>query len=239
MARTIDFTRGAFAAYDPEDTRLMSHFIPFRFNPETLTRQLSIEKAEGGGSAAAPGATAGAEGGEQGADAASGVLKESFSVLLRFDLAEREEGKSRPRNSDEIAFGVLPEISALEDLMHPARTAAEDASDGSEPTRPRGRQPLVLFIWGERRVVPVRITGMLIAETVFNGKLYPIRAEVEVGLEVLGEAEARDNTRVRASLDFTAANRRKMARTYLRTTADQGTNINLPDAKDAGAGAPE
>ena len=74
----------------------------------------------------------------------------------------------------------------------------------------------------------VKITGMAIAETFFNGKLYPIRAEIEVGLQVLGDAEARDNTRVRSSLELTGANRRKMARLYLDTTADQGTSINLP-----------
>jgi len=86
----------------------------------------------------------------------------------------------------------------------------------------------VLFIWGERRVMPVKITGMTIAESLYNAKLYPIRAEVEVSLELLGDAEARDNTRVRGALDFTAANRRKMARLYLDSTAAQGTSINLP-----------
>ena len=117
---------------------------------------------------------------------------------------------------------------ALEEARRGGATEAEAPSDGREPVRARGRRPIVLFIWGERRVVPVKITGMSIAETFFNGKLYPVRAEIEVGLEVLGEAEARDNARVKSSLGFTAANRRKMARLYLDTTADQGTSINLP-----------
>ncbi|SNX70239.1 hypothetical protein SAMN05878503_105148 [Cereibacter ovatus] len=226
MTETVNFTQGAFAVYDPEDTSVMARFIPFRFNPETLTRQLALEQAEGGGAGAAPGANAAGGGGagERGADASSGALKESFSVLLRFDLAQREEARS----SLPVEYGVLPEISALEDLLHPVESETEAPSDGTEPVRARGRRPLVLFVWGERRVVPVKITGMAIAETVFNGKLYPIRAEIEVGVEVLGEAEARDNARVRASLEFTAANRRRMARLYLDTTADQGTTINLP-----------
>lgn len=223
MTDTITFTKGAFAVFNPDDTAKMASFIPFRFNPETLTRQLAVEQAKGSEGSPPAGGSGGA-GGEEGADASSGTLKETFSVLLRFDLAEREE----TRSSMPLDLGVMPEISALEDLMHPAESATEAPSDGSEPVRARGRRPLVLFIWGERRVLPVKITGMAIAETVFNGKLYPIRAEVEVGLEVLGDAEAADNTRVRSSLDFTAANRRKMARIYLDTTADQGTNINLP-----------
>ena len=223
MTDTIDFISGAFAVYEPDDTTRLSRFIPFRFNPEGLQRQLALEQAQGSGSAAGAGASSEAAS-EQGADAASGTLKESFSILLRFDLAEREE----PKSSLPLAFGVLPEISALEDLLYPVASEAEAPADGSEPVRARGRQPLVLFVWGERRVVPVRITGMTINERLFNGRLYPVRAEVEVALEVLGEAEARDNTRVRASLDFTAANRRKMARIYLDSTAAQGTKVNLP-----------
>lgn len=228
MSDAINFTQGAFAVYNPDDTALMSSFIPFRFNPESLTRQLQLEQAQGGGGGAAPGAQGAGNGsgggGEQGADASSGTLKESFSVLLRFDLADRVEAHS----SLPVEFGVLPEISALEELLYPVESETEAPSDGSEPVRARGRRPIVLFIWGERRVVPVKITGMAIAETFFNGRLYPIRAEIEVGLEVLGEAEARDNSRVQSSLSFTAANRRKMARLYLDTTADQGTSINLP-----------
>ena len=225
MTDAINFTRGAFAVYNPDDSAVMSGFIPFRFNPESLTRQLQLEQAKsetGGAAAPASGAQSGS--GEQGADASSGTLKESFSVLLRFDLAEREEAKS----SLPVEFGVLPEISALEELLYPIESESEAPSDGSEPVRARGRRPIVLFIWGERRVVPVKITGMSIAETFFNGMLYPVRAEVEVGLEVLGDAEARDNARVKSSLGFTGANRRKMARLYLDTTADQGTSINLP-----------
>ena len=89
-----------------------------------------------------------------------------------------------------------------------------------------------LELWHEARSAYAQLVSTHanyeIAETFFNGKLYPIRAEIEVGLEVLGEAEARDNTRVKSSLEFTGANRRKMARLYLDTTADQGTSINLP-----------
>jgi hypothetical protein len=223
MNDTVTFTKGAFAVFNPDDTAVMSSFIPFRFNPEALTRQLALEQAQGGAAGAQGGEGEGSEG-EQGADASSGTLKETFSVLLRFDLAERVEAVS----TLPLEFGVMPEISALEELLYPMESEAEAPSDGTEPVRARGRRPLVLFIWGERRVVPVKITGMAISETFFNGKLYPIRAEIEVGLQVLGDAEARDNTRVKSALGFTGANRRKMARLYLDTTADQGTSINLP-----------
>jgi len=226
----ISFQQGALAVFDgdtAEDLKSLSRFIPFRFNPEELSRQLSIEQAQGQGAQPATGAAASAGDGssaDQGADADSGSMKEVFTVLLRFDLAFREEQSSNMP----VEFGVLPEISALEDLMHPVESATDQPSDGSEPTRARGRRPLVLFIWGERRVVPVKIVGMAINETFFNGQLYPTRAEVEISFETLGEGDARDNTRVSSSLKFTADNRRKMARIYLETTSSQGSNVNLP-----------
>jgi hypothetical protein len=225
MTDTINLLRGAFAIYEPDDTQTLSRFIPFRFNPEVLTRQLTIEQGQGsGGQGATSQPDNASETDEQGADADSGSLKEAFTVLLRFDLAEREEASS----GIPVEYGVLPEISALEDLLHPAESEAEQASDGSEPVRARPRRPTVLFIWGERRVLPVKITGMTINETVFNAQLYPIRAEVEVSLETLSETDVRDNTRVSSSFEFTANNRRKMAKIYLETTADQGSNVNLP-----------
>lgn len=225
---TLSFQQGALAVFDQDasgEAGAITRFLPFRFNPEDLSRQLSIEQAQGQGAQPGGGGSDDGNAADQGADADSGSLKEAFSINLRFDLAYREEHASA---NMPVEFGILPEISALEDLMHPVESTTDQPSDGSEPTRARGRRPLVLFVWGERRVVPVKIIGMTINEQFFNGQLYPTRAEVEVSFETLGEGDARDNTRVASSLKFTADNRRKMARVYLDTTASQGANINLP-----------
>lgn len=231
MAATLSYRSGAFAVYEPDNTETLSRFIPFRFNPETLSRQFAIEQGQGGGGQS--GASAGSGGGqgaggsgsdEQGADANSGTLKESFGVLIRLDLSDRLEAS----NALPPELGIMPEIAALEDLMHPAESQTEHPSDGSEPVRARAKRPTVLFIWGEKRVLPVRISGMTVNETMFNAKLYPTRAEIEVNLEVLGETDARDNTRVQSALDFTGGNRRELARMFLDNTADQGSRVNLP-----------
>ena len=44
MTDTVNFTQGAFAIYEPDDTALLSRFIPFRFNPEAFQGVLVKEK---------------------------------------------------------------------------------------------------------------------------------------------------------------------------------------------------
>jgi hypothetical protein len=221
MNETVNYQRGAFIAFDPGTSPDDGRTIPFRFNPEMLSRQLTLEQAKAApGTPAAPGAGTQEET-EQAADASSGTLKHSFSVLIRFDLADRIEAAANlPAD-----LGILPELAALEELMYPVQQESDNPSDGSEPVHPRPRRPAVLFVWGRKRVFPVRITGMKIDETMYSTALNPVRAEVEVSLEVLGEEDARNNEGVRSALDFTGNHRREHARLFYENTADQGSNI--------------
>jgi hypothetical protein len=66
---------------------------------------------------------------------------------------------------------------------------------------------------------------MTINETSHNSQLNPVRAEIEVTAEVLGEADARDNVAVSSALEFTASNRRQMAHDFFEQTASQSSNI--------------
>ena len=45
--------------------------------------------------------------------------------------------------------------------------------------------PLTLFVWGPKRVLPVRITDFSITEQAFEPGLNPILAKVHLGLQVL------------------------------------------------------
>jgi hypothetical protein len=47
------------------------------------------------------------------------------------------------------------------------------------------KPPLVLFIWGFRRILPVNINSMQITETEFSPTLAPTRATVTVNLTVI------------------------------------------------------
>jgi hypothetical protein len=221
MTGSPNYLRGALVAYEPGGYPTRKRVIPFRFNPEALSRSIAVEAAPaatgvegaGPGGAAPPTAESGAESG--------GAVKETFSVQIRLDLADRDPalGDLDPR------LGVAPEIAAVEDLLYPAETEAEAASDGTEPVRAARPRPTVLLVWGRKRVLPVRIVSLKIDESLYNADLNPVRAEIEASLEVLGEAAARGDPAVRSALDHTDAGRRELARMYYANTAAQGSTI--------------
>src|SRR5664279_1558922 len=89
--------------------------------------------------------------------------------------------------------GLLPAISALELLLYPAGAGLTD------------------WVSGGRRIVPVRITEMQIAEQAFDGALNPIRADVSVQLQVLKDADFPANSRGRALWDAHYATLQQLA----------------------------
>jgi hypothetical protein len=220
MNEEISYLRGAFIAYEPDGYPNKKRVIPFRFNPESLARQLSVETTQRQqSSSSAPSGDHPSS--EQSADASEGTLKHTFNVSIRLDFADRADTAANlPQD-----LGVAPEIAAIEDLLYPGESDSDTASDGTEAVHARPRRPTVLFVWGRKRVYPVRITGMTITESVFNSDLNPVRAEIEVSVEVLGSDEAADNTAVSTALNFTDNKRKEMSLMFLDNTSSQGTSI--------------
>jgi hypothetical protein len=54
---------------------------------------------------------------------------------------------------------------------------------------PKSKAPTILFIWGPGRIVPVRVTSFAVEEQLTNPMLYPLRAKVSLGLQVLTDAD--------------------------------------------------
>jgi hypothetical protein len=217
----VSYERAAFIAYEPQGYPDKRRFIPFRFNPEGLSRTVNVQGGqrppgvESGRGAAPP------PSGEAPADASAAAAKESFTVHIRLDFADRDPALT---TLDE-QYGIAPEIAAIEDLMYPAPSDSDASSDGTEAVRAASPRPTVLLVWGRRSVVPVRITSLKIDETVYNTQLNPVRAEIEASLEVLGENEARDDLAVRSALDHLMQGRRDLAQMYYENTSAQGSNI--------------
>jgi Contractile injection system tube protein len=207
--------------------------IAFQYNPETLSRKLSpwkapgtIDEEEEGKPAAATAAPSTAQPYDPG---------ESFTLTLVLDASDAmEQPDSHPVAA---RVGVAERIAALEMLLYPLGDSllgdAFARLGGDTEVVPRGSVPVVLFVWGPGRVVPVRLTSFNVEEQAFNPALYPIRAVVKVGLRVLtadtfhapdkklGPAE-----RLAVSAyDYTRKQKEVLARANLLNTAESAVGM--------------
>ena len=91
-----------------------------------------------------------------------------------------------------LTQGITPALAALEMLLYPkSATVIENtirAQAGDIEIIPP-EAPLTLFVWGPQRVLPVRLTGFSITEEAFDPALNPLRAKVELSLQVLSHAD--------------------------------------------------
>ncbi|MBC8028987.1 MAG: hypothetical protein H7Z16_02660 [Pyrinomonadaceae bacterium] len=160
--------KGAIIGLDPFNP--LASVIVFQYNPDTLTRTLTAQT------------TGGTNPGE--ALRLKGPPQENITVAMEIDAADQLE------RADGIAttIGLYPTLSSLEMLLYPksALVIANEllmAAGVIEVIPPEA--PLTLFIWGLKRVVPVRLTTFSITEEAFDTNLNPIRAKVNLGLRVL------------------------------------------------------
>jgi hypothetical protein len=91
-----------------------------------------------------------------------------------------------------VATGVNPPLAALEMLLYPKSATvianAILAQVGNIEIIPP-EAPMILFVWGPTRVLPVRISSFSITEEAFDTMLNPIRAKVDLSLYVLSYAD--------------------------------------------------
>ena len=162
--------KGAIVAVDVFNP--LASVIVFQYNPDTLTRTLQPQAA----------------GAESGARSEAMRLKgapiETIKVDVEIDATdqlEREDGVA-------LSSGIYPQLSALEMLVYPksawviANTVIM-ATGSIEVIPPNA--PFTLFVWGPKRVVPVRLTEFSITEEAYDTTLNPTRAKVSLGLRVL------------------------------------------------------
>jgi hypothetical protein len=81
-----------------------------------------------------------------------------------------------------------PLLSALEGLVYPSSTSIQSnnaAASGGNIEIIAATAPLTVFVFGPKRIAPVRITELSITEEAFDVELNPIRAKISLGLRVL------------------------------------------------------
>jgi len=163
--------KGAIIGLDP--LKPLASVVVFQYNPDTLTRRLEARSTGGGDNVD-----------RSEAFRLSGPPKETITLSVEIDATDQlEQG-----NPVAVVSGIHPTLAALEVLLYPksALTIANTvlAKAGSIEIIPP-EAPLTLFFWGPARVLPVRITGFSVTEEAFDQLLNPIRAKVDLTLNVL------------------------------------------------------
>ncbi|MFA6052270.1 MAG: hypothetical protein WC762_06740 [Methylobacter sp.] len=113
--------------------------------------------------------------------------EENISFDIRLDASEDlSDG-----NAIVGEFGILPQLSTLELMMHSKSESILGGlvdllgKKGGFSFTDKEKPPIVLFMWGYTRVLPVNITSMSITETEFNTHLAPTRATIKVSMTVI------------------------------------------------------
>lgn len=155
--------RGALVAVDP--VTLQQTPVAFQYNPSTLSRSFQISAA-----------TSGADAGQR-----AGPPSETVQVELELDA------------TDDLATGGGPDtvgarIAALLGLISPRLSDVQEnlglVGQGAIEVLPPDA-PVLLFVFGPRRVLPVQLTELSVTEEAHDTALNPIRARVSLGLQVL------------------------------------------------------
>jgi hypothetical protein len=162
--------KGALVAFRLPDPT--PQVIAFQYNPISLARTLEAQ-SQGGGT-----------GGSADAFRLTGAPIETIKFEAEIDAVDQLDAGS----ATVAELGLHPQLALLELLVYPS-SAVVIANTillavGTIEVVPL-QAPVVLFIWGPKRILPVRITEFSVTEEAFDTRLNPIRVKVSLGLRVL------------------------------------------------------
>jgi len=210
--------KGAFLNFGAGLLGALPNIVVFQFNPDRMTRTPKLVRP--------PAPATGA--GQHNSNEQPGKPGESISFTLKIDASDQLASS----NPIAAASGILPTLSALELLMLPKSALTIDLfglSGGPGPAvHPPDKLPTVLFFWGPFRILPVNITSLSINELLYDTLLNPVRAEVNVNLEVqtpdqIGPGDSLSN----GAYDYTMGVKQVMAALNLANAVEIGVSAAL------------
>ncbi|HEV8325058.1 MAG TPA: hypothetical protein VG389_25815 [Myxococcota bacterium] len=170
FTRSPQLLKGAIIGVDPFNP--LASIIVFQYNPDSLVRTITPNIAQS--STSSPGE----------ALRFAGPPGETISLDIEVDATDQLEQAKSPATS----MGVHPTLASLEMLLYP-KSALVIANEILAPLGITeiipAEAPLTLFIWGIKRVVPVKVTNLTITEEAFDTSLNPIRAKARVAMKIL------------------------------------------------------
>jgi hypothetical protein len=206
-SRSPKFQRGALVQLPTSLTFPIPVIIPFQYNPATLRRSIvpyaPPQPDNSGRSLAAPGS--------QPADP-----EQEISMEVELDASDELD-------HDEVLagqFGVAHRIAAIESLLFVGEnplSALLSLIPGLPTGAMRSSVPIVFFVWGVGRILPVRITRYSIEEQLFLTSLFPSQAKIQLSMQVLTAAMFAQKDDIVSSLAKGAYNLHRVEQQVLTT----------------------
>lgn len=153
----------------------LASVILFQYNPDTLTRSLTARTPEHDWRQPAA---------QTEQLRLAGPPQETIQLEIEIDVTDQLE----EADFSATHLGIYPALASLEMLLYPkALTMITNNAllKGGIKEVSAPKAPLTLFVWGYKRVLPVRISGFSITEQAFDPGLNPIRASVNLSMMVL------------------------------------------------------
>lgn len=179
--RTPFLLKGALVAYEQPTLGGIPTIIIFQYNPEELQRTLTHRYHYSWGD-----------------DSSDSDLKVTGPPMEEISLTVEIDAADQLSASDPVAmrYGIHPVLSALELLLYPVPDQEQKskslAKSGQARITPM-KIPLVLFVWGAARVLPVKLSSFSVRETAFDPQLNPIAAEVSLSMSVMTESQLKSS----------------------------------------------
>jgi hypothetical protein len=223
--------KGALVVYEQQFLGKVPGVIVFQYNPDSLRHTLSSRAAVP--DEKSPGAL------KEDVLRTMGAPVESFNLTIELDAADQlDEPSIHPAA---VRLGIHPALAALELLLYPPQEGglwqtATTSSDIVQTSKEGQTVPLVLFVWGRRRVLPVQVSSFSVTEQAFDENLNPIRASVELQLQVLTDAHLVKDSIGYGAYRATLRQKEVMAALNLANSAEQA--LGIPPAQLADAMTP-
>lgn len=165
-----------------------TNLIIFQYNPQTMTRKIAQPAGgaqAGGGGSANQCSTAG--------DTRYTLLlpEEDYQLSIDLDATDQMEVDNPVTN----AVGLHPALAALELMLYPRPQDVlvnKVLSLAGSAFVKSSKVPVVLFVWGAARVVPVIVRSITVTESAYDQLLNPIQARVDLEMRSMTQLELKD-----------------------------------------------
>ncbi len=212
--------KGALLEFSDVLLGLLPNIVLFQYNPEQLSHKLDQPPQSSAGT--------GADTEKKETFRTARLPVESISDLkLVLDATDQME------QGDPITAvrGIGPSIAALEMMMYPSGTSLLNlgsllgsGSSGSAKVPPQ-QLPVILFVWGPWRIVPVNVTSVSVVEQDFDPLLNPTRAEVTVSLRIISKDDLDQQSFAYGAWKWTQANREVNALLNIKNTVQTAAGM--------------